>query len=173
MSNYRMILSLNFPKWSQITYHRLASPNHGDLDSEDERDEQSKNIHCVLEPASKLIGYDLYGKLIKFVLAGLLCLSAGILLGYASGRNYPSVVRESEPKDYCSNAPSRQEWSQLSLYEKSDFIVSVRRMAYEKSQARPDGALYDDFPYIRAEYGSQCKIMGENSDQASSSTKAK
>ncbi len=135
--------------WSQPAYNSLDTPSSDEeLESETTHDDdlsrRPKKAWLSRFSASKL------------ALGGFLCLTAGLALGYLARGAVPQRLSEDNAKesaDYCEITPSRKEWSTLSFFEKSEFIRAVRCMAYEPSKARPKGALFDDFSYIRAEFG--------------------
>lgn len=85
----------------------------------------------------------------------------GLALGFLASNTlyYGNRVHgmSQESRDYCAVPLTRREWRTLSFLEKSDFIHAVRCMAYEPSKARPKGALFDDFPYARAQLGHRSK----------------
>ena len=136
--------------WSRPAYESIDRP------SSDEELEDA-TIHREYSP-SRYPNAKHYGRFSTGRLAaiGLCCLTAGLILGYlASIAVTPRLANDKskESADNCAVTPSRQEWSTLSFFEKSDFIRAVRCMSYEASLATPKGALFDDFPYVRAEFG--------------------
>jgi hypothetical protein len=154
-----------FKKFSQNhTRTLLSRPVYESLDSassdEDLDDKTSYDGNSLLYDQNTRKYRRLPFLIRWFVLIGLICLGAGLVLGYLVSSTVTRNSSPDKPKDTagdCAVTPSRREWNALSFYEKSDFIRAVRCMAYPPSQARPDGALFDDFPYVRAEFGWRSK----------------
>ncbi len=50
----------------------------------------------------------------------------------------------------CRISPVRREWRSLSQSEKAEYVDAVICLRTIPSRIRPEGVLYDDFPYIHA-----------------------
>jgi len=143
--------------WAKPSYQDLPSPSaEHDSDDDEKLEEQD-----LLQPSDLRRRRPRCFQLsvASFAVMGILCLATGLALGYLAGERHDGHNHQENKvqEDYCAAPSTRREWSTLSFYEKSDYIHAVRCMSYGKSKTRPDGALYDDFPYVRAEHGRRCK----------------
>ncbi|KAI4763195.1 hypothetical protein E4T52_04759 [Aureobasidium sp. EXF-3400] len=71
------------------------------------------------------------------ILVVILCLAAGWMAAY--------------PR--CKNLHVCREWRSLSTPEKDHYIQAVRCLLSKSSITRPNGVLYDDYPYTHARVG--------------------
>jgi hypothetical protein len=148
--------------WSHHAYDSLETiPSTADLD-EEKHDDDDVSQHRLRSRQDRLRQSP--GKL---VVIGILCLAAGLALGLLASTLARHPAQDEKPVDDCASPPTRREWRSLSLFEKSDFIHAVRCMAYEPSKTRPKGALFDDFPYVRAEFGHRSEYSREFCVQSS------
>ena len=87
------------------------------------------------------------------ILVVILCLAAGWMAGMFSKKltAYPK----------CKNLHVRREWRSLSTPEKDDYIQAVRCLLSKPSITRPNGVLYDDYPYTHARVGGYCKNFSQ------------
>lgn len=92
-----------------------------------------------------------------FVSIAVLCfVASGFILGtffdkllLSDGLNETQTIRCTEPR-------VRHEWRSLSTAEKHDYIRAVRCLHSTPSKIRPNGTLYDDYPYAHARHGKHC-----------------
>ena len=74
----------------------------------------------------------------------------------ALGRLSAQYFYDNEPHDRpttpsaCRISPVRREWRSLSQNEKAEYVDAVLCLRTIPSKIRPEGLLYDDFPYIHA-----------------------
>jgi len=148
-------------------YHGLRpSSNEHDRGDEEIQHEEQELLNAATEPGFGQRRQSL--GLRSLALVGMLCLGGGLAFGYLAGnRHHEGQMMHMHghhhaqelDSDDCSVAPSRREWSTFNLLEKSDYLRAVRALIYSPSVAGSNGTLYDDFPYVRAEFGRQSKCL--------------
>lgn len=89
------------------------------------------------------------------ILMVILCLAAGWMAGVFSKtlKVYPR----------CKHLHVRRGWRSLSTPEKNDYIQAVRCLLSKPSITRPNGVLYNDYPYLHARVGGYCKDLHQHS----------
>jgi len=92
-----------------------------------------------------------------FVSAAAICLLAsGFIVGRLFNKLSLSPMSHGGQAIRCTGPQVRHEWRSLSTEEKHDYIRAVRCLHSTPSRIRPNGTLYDDYPYAHARHGKHC-----------------